>query len=203
MKRKFLSLFSIFAMAAFVVNPGVTNAGGIEIGATLENFKLTGTDGKEHSFNDLKGKNGAVIIFLSAQCPIVKAYVSRINEIAAEYQSKGINFVGVNSNNRDAESLEWVTSDAAERYKFPMLIDTGNVIADKLGATATPETYYFDEKNVLLYHGAIDNDKSGSNITEKYLKAAFDAGLAGKAIEKTETKAIGCSIKRVEKVATK
>lgn len=203
MKRTILALISIFALAAFVVNPIVTQAGGIEIGSTLENFKLTGTDGKEHSFSDLEGKTGTVIIFLSAQCPIVKAYVSRINEIAAEYQSKGINFVGINSNNRTAESLEWVTSDAAERYKFPMLIDTGNVIADKLGATATPEIYYFDAKNVLLYHGAIDNDKTGANITDRYLKDAFDSALAGKVIERTETKAIGCSIKRESKAESK
>ena len=196
MKRKFLVLFSIFAIAAFVVNPGVISADGVQIGATVENFKLAGTDGKEHSFNDLKGKNGTVIVFLSAQCPVVKAYVSRIETISAEYKAKGINFVGINSNS--TESLEWVTSDAAERYKFPVLIDTGNVIADKLGATATPEIYYFDAKNVLLYHGAIDNDKSANNITDNYLKAAFDAALAGKAIERTETKAIGCSIKRVE-----
>ena len=98
MKQRILVVATLFAMLAFVVNPSVTNAGGIEIGAKLENFKLTGTDGKEHSFSDLKGKNGAVIVFLSAQCPVVKAYISRIDEIAAEYQAKGITFIGVNAN---------------------------------------------------------------------------------------------------------
>lgn len=196
MKRTALALLSFIALAAFVVNPAVIRADGIKIGATLENFKLTGTDGKEHSFSDLKGKNGTVIVFLSAQCPVVKGYVERIDTITAEYKAKGINFVGINSNRRNFESLEWVTSDAAERYKFPVLIDTGNVLADKLGATVTPEAYYFDAKNVLLYHGAIDNDRSGKNITDTYLKAAFDSGLSGKAIERTETKAFGCSIKR-------
>lgn len=194
MKRKFLVLFSIFAMAAFVVNPGVTNAGGIEIGAKIESFKLKGTDGKEHSFNDIKGKNGAVVMFLSAQCPVVKAYIERINKIAADYQSKGIAFIGINSNS--TESLEWVTTDAAENFKFPVLIDTANVLADQFGATVTPEAYFFDAKNTLLYHGAIDNDKSAKNITDTYLKTAFDSALAGKAIEKTRANAFGCSIKR-------
>ncbi len=203
MKRTALALLSFFALAAFVVNPTVIRADGIQIGATLENFKLTGTDAKEHSFNDLKGKNGTVLVFLSAQCPVVKGYVSRIDTIAAEYKAKGINFVGINSNRRNFESLEWVTSDAAERYKFPVLLDTGNVLADKLGATVTPEVYYVDAKNVLLYHGAIDNDRSGKNITDTYLKAAFDSGLAAKAIERTETKAFGCSIKREGETETK
>ena len=190
----FLAVLTLFA---FVLSPTVGNAGDFAIGTTLENFSLSDTDGKMHSFNDLKGKNGAVIVFLSAQCPVVKQYNERISQIAAEYQSRGINFIGINSNH--TESLEWVKSNAAENYKFPVLIDKGNVLADKLGATVTPEAYYFDAKNVLQYHGAIDNDKSGKAITDPYLKTAFDASLAGKTIAKTRANAFGCSIKRVEK----
>jgi peroxiredoxin len=189
--------FAVLTLFAFVLSPTTGNAGDFAIGTTLENFSLSDTDGKMHSFNDLKGKNGAVIIFLSAQCPVVKQYNERISQIAAEYQSQGINFIGINSNH--TESLEWVKSNAAENYKFPVLIDKGNVIADKLGATVTPEVYYFDAKNVLQYHGAIDNDKSGKAITDTYLKTAFDSSLAGKTIEKTRANAFGCVIKRVEK----
>ena len=78
-----------------------------------------------------------------------------------------------------------------------MLIDKGNVLADKLGASVTPEAYYFDAKNVLLYHGAIDNDRSGKAISDNYLKTAFDSSLSGKAIAKTRANAFGCTIKRV------
>ncbi len=200
MKRKSLLFIAIFSLFAFTISP-VAAGNEFAVGSKLENFKMTGTDGKEHSFNDLKGKNGSVVIFLSAQCPVVKAYIERIDEIAAEYKAKGINFIGINSNHRDAESLEWVTSDAAENFKFPMLIDTNNVLADKLGATVTPEVYYFNADNVLLYHGSIDNDRSGRNIQERFLKSAFDATLAGEKIEKARTNAFGCTIKRVEKAA--
>lgn len=196
MKQKAFVFFAILSLATFIFSPTAT-AGGIEVGATLEDFTMTGTDGKEHSFNSLKGKNGAVIIFLSAQCPVVKAYIERINSVAADYKAKGINFIGVNSNNRQAESLEWVTSDAATNFKFPMLIDTDNKLADKFGATVTPEVYFFDSNNVLKYHGAIDNDRSGKNIQEQYLRTAFDSALMNKPIEKTKTNAFGCTIKRV------
>ncbi len=70
------------------------------------------------------------------------------------------------------------------------------MLADKWGASVTPEVYYLDAKNVLLYHGAIDNDRSGKNITEQYLKTAFDSSLAGKAIAKTRANAFGCTIKK-------
>lgn len=195
MRQKSAVLFTVFAMLAFVVIPTTSEAGDFAVGTTLENFSLPDTAGKTHSFNDLKGKNGAVIVFLSAQCPVVKAYNERISQIAADYASKGIAFIGINSNS--TESLDWVKSNAAENYKFPVLIDKGNVFADKLGATVTPEVYYIDAKNVLRYHGAIDNDRSGKAITDNYLRAAFDASLSGKAIEKTKANAFGCSIKRV------
>ena len=165
------------------------------VGSAMESFSLPDTDGKTRSLKELSGKNGAVLIFLSAQCPVVKGYVERINMLAADYQAKGINFIGVNSN--ATEDLNWVKSNVSEYgYKFPVLIDKGNVIADKLGATVTPEVFYIDAGGKLLYHGAIDNDRSGKNVTETYLKAAFEASLGGKRIGKTSANAFGCSIKR-------
>jgi len=206
MKLKVAVLLTVFAMFAFVLTQVVTEAqadvemgqGGIEIGAVVENFTLADTDGAAKSLNDLKGKKGTVVVWLSAQCPVVKAYKDRINEIATEYQAKGIAFVGINSN--ATEDLNWVKSNKTDfGYNFPVLIDKNNVLADKWGATVTPEVYYLDSKNVLLYHGAIDNDRSGRNITDAYLKAAFESALAGKAIAKTRANAFGCEIKRAAK----
>lgn len=167
----------------------------IEVGAIIENFTLPGTDGKEHSLNSLRGEKGAVVMFLSAQCPVVKGYIERINAIAADYRAKGITFIGINSN--VTEDFAWVKSDGDQNFKFPMLIDKGNILANKLGAEVTPEAYYVDAKNVLLYHGAIDNDKSGKNIKTTYLKAAFDQSLAGQKVVETRAKAFGCTIKKV------
>jgi peroxiredoxin len=193
MKRKSILLAALFTAFVFVLCSEV-NAQSFAVGSTLENFKLSDTNGKEQTLDSLKGEKGTVLVFLSAQCPVVKGYNERISQIAADYQSKGINFVGINSN--ATESPEWIKTHAAENYKFPVLIDKDAILADKLGASVTPEVYYFDAKNVLLYHGAIDNDRSGKNITEGYLKIAFDASLSGKKIEKTSANAFGCSIKR-------
>jgi peroxiredoxin len=197
MKRKSILFVALFVLIAFVSFAKMGRASDdFAIGKTLDNFTLPDTNGKNQSFNDLKGKNGAVIIFLSAQCPVVKGYNERINQIAEGYKAKGINFIGVNSNS--TESLEWVKSHAEEHYKFPMLIDKGNVLADQLGANVTPEAFYFNGKNILMYHGAIDNDRSGKNITENFLTVAFDSALNGKTIAKTSANAFGCSIKRKE-----
>ncbi|HYP51832.1 MAG TPA: redoxin domain-containing protein [Pyrinomonadaceae bacterium] len=203
-KLSFLAAaMAIFAIAAFVffnyISPIVFNKASpneaLAVGSTVENFKLVDTNGAEKSFNDLKGKNGAIIVFVSAQCPVVKQYNERISQFAADFAAKGIKVIGINSNH--TESLEWVKSHAAEKYKFPVLIDKGNVLADKLGASVTPEVYYVNENNVLVYHGAIDNSRGGDSITENYLRDAVEANLSGKPVAKKTVNAIGCSIKRV------
>jgi|SRR6185503_561688 peroxiredoxin len=191
--KRFNILFSaVFAMVLAAAATAQVPA----VGSALADFSLPDIGGKVQSLKELNGKNGAVVVFLSAQCPVVKGYVARINDLAVMYQAKGINFIGINSN--ATEDLNWVKSNATENgYKFPLLIDKGNVYADKLGATVTPEVFYVDAKGTLLYHGAIDNDRSGRNITETYLKAAFEASLSGKKVERTSANAFGCSIKRV------
>jgi len=190
MKRAVFLFTILFSLAL------AANAQNVEVGSTLENFSLPDLSGNIQTLNGLKGKNGAVIVFLSAQCPVVKLYNERINQIAADYEAKGIKFIGINSN--ATESLDWIKSDAAQvGYKFPVLIDKGNKFADLLGATVTPEIYYVSAGNVLLFHGAIDNDRSGKAVTEQYLRTAFDQSLAGKKIVRAKANAFGCTIKRV------
>ncbi len=197
MKRISFLITAIFAVAAFISFNNVSAKDGLAVGSALENFKLTDTSGAEKSFNDLKGKNGAVLIFLSVQCPVVKGYDARIVKLAEDYAAKGINVIGINSN--ATEAMDKVKTHAAENYKFPVLIDKNNVLADKFGATVTPEMYYFNAKNVLTYHGAIDNDRSGKNVTTDYLRTALDESLSGKAVTKSTANAFGCTIKRAEK----
>ena len=195
MKRANILYVALFTIFAFVSAANAQN--NFAVGSTLESFALPDTNGKTQSLEELKGKKGTVLIFLSTQCPVVKGYDERISRIAADYKTKGINVVGVNSN--FTESPATVKMHAEQNYKFPVLKDKDNVWADKLGATVTPEVYFFDEKNVLVYHGAIDNDRSGKNVSENVLRDAFEAKLAGKSIAKTRANAFGCSIKRIEK----
>ncbi|HEY0050124.1 MAG TPA: redoxin domain-containing protein [Pyrinomonadaceae bacterium] len=199
MRRKSIFPVAILALLAFVATacsePEFVPKGDFAVGARLENFTLPDLSGAEQSFDKLKGENGTVLVWVSAQCPVVKSYNERINQIADELKAKGINLIGINSN--ATESLDYAASGAKEAgYKFPVLIDKGNVLADKLGASVTPEFYYFDKENVLLYHGALDNDRSGKNVTINYLRDAFDSALSKQLIKTAKTNAIGCSIKR-------
>ena len=188
MKRAILLAAAVISLAA------AANAQGVAIGATVENFSVADPNGKAFTLNELKGTNGAVIIFVSAHCPVVRAYNERMNILTKEYAAKGINVIGINSNVTEMPGEIKAHGDAT--YKFPVFIDKNSSLADKLGATKTPEVYYVNAKNVLLYHGAIDNNRGGDNVTEPHLKTAVDATLAGKKVEKASTVAFGCTIKK-------
>jgi peroxiredoxin len=165
------------------------------IGTTIDDFKLPDTDGAEHSLKSLTGKNGAVLIFISIQCPVSNGYNERMEKLAQDYKAKGINVIGINSNN--SEPVAAVKAHASEKhFTFAVLKDDGNKIADRLGATRTPETYVIDAGGKLVYHGRIDNSQNTANITSNDLREALDEMLAGKPISKTGGAAFGCSIKR-------
>ena len=198
MRRTGFTFFLLLAVAVLVIIPSSIGVKADEtklaIGAPLEAFSLSDVNSKTMSVKELKGSKGTVFIFLSAQCPVVKGYVERIQAVAKDYSGKGINFVGINSNS--TEDLAWVKSNAEANFKFPVLIDSGAKIADKWGASVTPEVYFFDADGKLAYRGGIDNDRRGENITKNYLRDALDSALAGKAIAEKETNAFGCTIKR-------
>src|SRR3954471_12517201 len=68
------------------------------IGATVADFSLTDVNGESKSLAELKGSKGTVLIFISARCPVVKAYNERMEQLAKDYRAKGINVIGINSN---------------------------------------------------------------------------------------------------------
>jgi len=166
------------------------------IGTMLDDFKLPDADGAEHSLKSLMGKNGAVVIFIATKCPVSNAYNDRMEKLAQDYKAKGINVIGINSNNTEPSAE--VKSHAAEKHlSFAILKDEGNKIADRLGATRTPEVYLLNASMKLVYHGRIDNSQKVEAITSNDLRDAVDEMLAGKPITKTGGAAFGCTIKRV------
>ena len=202
MKKNLISTLlvtSFLFASALVAVSGRTIEGEVPappaIGSTIADFSLPDGNGKEHTLASLAGKNGSVLIFVAVQCPVSNAYNERMEKLAQDYQAKGINVIGINSN--VAESADAVKAHAAEKHlTFTILKDAGNKVADRLGASVTPEAYFIDASNKLLYRGRIDNSKNADGVTASELRDALDATLAGKPITKTTANAFGCTIKR-------
>jgi len=169
-----------------------------EPGDTVDNFSINNYDGNTYSLDMNKDAKATVLIFVSTQCPNVKIYDNRINQIANEYQSKGFVIWGINSNY--TEPVEEVKEHSVKvNYNFPVLKDLNNTVADMLGATRTPEVFVIDKNRVVLYHGRIDDNREIENVTSSDLKNALDDINSGRDISVKSTKSFGCSIKRVDK----
>ena len=166
------------------------------IGSKMPAIKLTTLAGQTTDLASNANKNGILVIFVSVQCPVSNAYNQRMEALAQEWRARGFAVVGINSNR--SESAEAVEAHAREHgLTFPILKDYDNRLADALGASFTPETYLFDASGTLRYHGRIDDSRDPTGISKRDLKDALEAVSSGKTIAVTETKAFGCTIKRV------
>jgi peroxiredoxin len=184
------------ALVAAGLAAALPAAGAVAIGEKLQPFKLNDATGKTVDLGSLQGRKAVVLMFIATQCPVSNAYNERMAALAREYGAQGVAFVGINSNRQ--ESVEEIAGHAAQHgFGFPVLKDVGNVQADRFGAQVTPEIYVYDPGWVLRYHGRIDDDRGGTNVKNQDLRNALDAVLAGRPVPVAETKAFGCTIKRV------
>ena len=137
-------------------------------------------------------------MFISTQCPVSNDYNERIVALHNDYKDQGVQFIGINSNKNESVK-EIAEHNKASKFYFLVLKDLKNELADKFGARRTPEVYLLDKKRILRYHGAIDNSQQDPET--HYLREVLDLVVAGKAVPEDlkQTKAFGCTIKRVRK----
>jgi thioredoxin-related protein len=139
-----------------------------------------------------------VVIFTSVQCPISNSYNERMNELYRDYSGRNVQLIYVNANSN--ESPDQVEQHSkANGLMFKVYKDAGNVLADRFGATVTPETFVFDQGGMLLYHGYIDDSTNVARVHVHGLRDAMEAVIAGRPVAMKEARSFGCTIKRVRK----
>jgi peroxiredoxin len=171
------------------------------IGKKVENFSLRDYRGVERSLQEFANHELVVLAFTGTECPVAKLYGPRLAELAKEFESKGVAFIAINSNQQDSISA---IGQFAKSYdlSLPILKDVGNVLADRLGAQRTPEVFVLDRHRVIRYWGRID-DQYGVGYTRpkpgrRDLAMALEELLAGKPVSVQVTQAPGCFIGRVQ-----
>ena len=131
--------FAIVLIAAVVASPVVKAENNGALGRKVEDFKLQDYRGAEHALSEITGKQATVIAFLGTECPLAKLYGPRLAELAQKYAPHGVAFVGIDANRQD--SLSEISAYARTAgIIFPMLKDTGNSVADAMGATRHPRS---------------------------------------------------------------
>ena len=164
---------------------------------SVDAFTLKKTDG---SFYRLQSSDvrATAIVFVSAVCPMSVQYSERLTKLASDFSNKSVRFLIVNSNiNETDEEVE--TQRVAARMNLPIYREPTGTLAGKLGAVATPTAVVVDQGGVKQYIGMIDNSRDPSRVTKELLRTALDAVLAGRPVETSRTRVIGCTIKAVER----
>jgi hypothetical protein len=159
------------------------------------------------SFRDLNGQSidifsparrATVLVFITNDCPISNAYAPEIHRLCDQYMRQNIAFYLVYAD----PSL---SPDDARRhyaeygYRCPALLDRNHELAQRAGATVTPEAAVFIPDGTLIYRGRIDNlyvdlGKPRYAATTHDLRDTLEAIVQNRPVQRTFTAAVGCHI---------
>ena len=172
-----------------------------DYGKQAENFKLKSTDGKFLTLEDLKGKNGTLIMFICNHCPYVKAVIKDISEDCKKLENFGIKSVAICSNDQinypedSFENMKKFTD--LNNFSFPYLHDETQEIAKKYGAVCTPDFFVYNKDLKLQYRGRMRElkdlkpIKSGDSELFLAMKKISETGKG----PKNQIPSMGCNIK--------
>lgn len=178
----------------------------LKVGATVdEKVTLKDLDGKTIDFKSLRGKV-VVLHFWSDRCPAEVHANPVFKSLEKYYEGKDVVMLGICSNTktemRDEPAKDADYSKEYENFRkkikevgftHRIIADHGNKLSDLFLAKCTPHCFVIDQKGVLAYAGALDDDPSGEKgeSSKVYIRDAADALLAGKPVEVKETKPYG------------
>ena len=140
-----------------------------------------------------------VVVFSCNHCPYVRDYEGRMVEIQADYESRGVQLVAINSNDDGTypqDSYPEMVKRAKEKgFNFVYLRDADQTVVDAYGAVCTPHVFLFDAKRILRYRGRIDDSRDASRVRSPDLRNAIEEVIRGVPVTNPDTRPFGCSIK--------
>ena len=174
-----------------------------DFGKQAENFKLKSTDGKFLTLEDLKGKNGTLIMFICNHCPYVKSVIHRIVEDVTLLKEKGIRVIAIMSN--DVNDPKYGAEDSFDNMKlfsernnfvFPYVYDETQSVGRQYNAVCTPDFFGFNANDELQYRGRLEESKMEiiPDAKKELLEAMMQVSETGSGPQ-DQIPSIGCSIK--------
>ena len=170
-------------------------------GEEAKDFKLVSTENKKVSLDDIKGKNGILIMFICNHCPYVKAVINDIVEDAKYLESLEIKSTAIMSNdvkNYPEDSFDnMIAFSKSNNFSFPYLFDETQDVAKNYGAVCTPDFFGYNKNLELQYRGRIRELKNLKPVR----KEDSDLKIAMKLIAETgngpknQIPSMGCNIK--------
>lgn len=198
MNRKFVIYYLIFLSSLVFAQQAKLNE-------SAPGFKLTDSNGNEHSLSDFAGKI-IVLEWINFDCPFVKKHYDSKNmqSLQDKYTEEGVIWLAICSSNKGKQG-NFTVEEINKRSKnhdakfTAYLIDEDGKVGKMYGAKTTPHMYIIDNSGKLVYAGGIDN-KASTDIEDikdakNYVSAALDELLAGKEVSVQSSTPYGCNVK--------
>jgi peroxiredoxin len=174
----------------------------LTLGTTAPPFTLPDVvSGKVYSLDSFTGRTALLVMFICRHCPYVKHVEQEISRIGTDYQDTKLGLIAISSNDpaHYPDDAPERLKEMAQRlqFRFPFCFDDTQAVAKAYKAACTPDFYLFDAERRLAYRGQLDDSRPGNNkpVTGRDLRAAIEAVLAGKPVDRNQKASIGCSIK--------
>ncbi|MES2521934.1 MAG: redoxin domain-containing protein [Gemmatimonadota bacterium] len=190
-------------------SPSELEATAPKVGEAAPAFTAVDTRGTTHSLEAYRGQ-WVVLEWFNHGCPYSKKHYKAVDGALGNTQAmqrdyaKRVVWLSVVSSapgRQGFTSADEANEEMQEKGGTPTAIvrDTAGTVGRLYGARNTPQYAIIDPQGVLRYSGAVDS-KSSSNVKDiatatNYVRAALDAGLAGKPIAVTQTQPYGCDVK--------
>lgn len=130
-------------------NDAASPARGTAVGELAPEFQLTRTDGAPASLDSLRGQP-AVVVFWTAWCPLCKEEAPHINELAAQYEARGVRILGVNIQDSEARTAGGVKEFG---IMYPIARDADAKVAKTYNVQGTPTVLFLDKQGIVRYNG--------------------------------------------------
>jgi peroxiredoxin len=194
MRRVAAVAMSALAAAAVVVWPGRNAAEPPAKPKTMASFELPDQSGAVRKLADYSNRKALLVIFTGTQCPQANRFLPEIEKIARTYGERGVAVLAVNANRNEQEEIE---AHAKENgISYPVLKDAEHALADAMAIEVTPTALVVDASGAVRYRGRIDRTEMGFASTGEDVRAALDAVLEGREVERPETEVLGCTVRR-------
>jgi len=113
-------------------------------------FRLENLDNQWKDYQALKGSELTVVDFWATWCqPCVRA-LPHLNELAEEFSSRGVNFIGVSVDGpRNRNKVKPFVRSMGISY--PILLDLDSEVMSDLGVSAVPTLLVYNSEGKLLH----------------------------------------------------
>ncbi len=176
-----------------------------EFGKKAQSFELLSINNNRVSLEQIKGKNGTLIMFICNHCPYVKAIIKDLVQDCKQLQNEGINSVAIMSNdtkNYPEDSFDKMKEFAKNNsfQNLDYLIDETQEVAKKYGAVCTPDFFGYNKDLELQYRGRIRELKNLKPVRsgDSDLKLAMSLIAKTQIGPKDQIPSMGCNIKWIK-----